>query len=73
MTYFEDESLTAIRMTTHNATQLLKTDKYKYVRGESKFEISTLSANLTLRGWGDQVLDANDCNFGFSLFNDCQD
>ena len=35
------------------------------VRGESKFEISTLSVNPTLRGWGAQVLDAKDCNFGF--------
>ena len=43
----------------------------KWLRGESKFEISTLSVNPTLRGWGGQVLDAKDCNFGFSLFNDC--
>ena len=35
------------------------------LRGESKFEISTLSVNPTLRGWGGQVLDAKDCNFCF--------
>ena len=43
------------------------------LRGESKFEISTLSVNPTLRRWGGQVFDAKDYNFGFSLFNDCQD
>ena len=43
------------------------------IRGESKFEISTLSVNPTLRGWGGQPFDAKDCNFVFSLFNDCQD
>ena len=34
-------------------------------RGESKFEISTLSVNPTLRGWGGQVLDAKDYNYIF--------
>ena len=43
------------------------------IRGESNFEISTLSVNPTLSGWGSQVFDDKDCNFGFSLFNDCQD
>ena len=35
------------------------------VRGESKFEISMLSVNPRLKGWGGQVLDAKNCNFGF--------
>ena len=34
--------------------------KTSTVRDESKFEISTLSVNPTLRGWGGQVLDAKD-------------
>ena len=36
-----------------------------YIRGESKFEIRTLSVNPTLRGWGGQPFDAKDCNCVF--------
>ena len=32
-----------------------------WIRGESKFEIRTLSVNPTLRGWGSQPFDAKDC------------
>ena len=35
------------------------------IRGESKFEILTLSVNPTLRGWGGQPFDAKDCNCFF--------
>ena len=40
---------------------IMITIKSRYLRGESKFETSTLSVNPKLRGWEGQPFDAKEC------------